>query len=110
MFDRNNGSMFSGGVGTALRKDCLSDMFVCVYRLFRVLFGGVRYIRLGDDSGIEFVEDGISGVSVHPACDCFYHRLDGCSDVEDDVSDVSDSVRVSVRRGLGDSSSNGYFT
>ena len=62
MFDRNNGSMFSGGVGTALREDCLSDMFVCAYRLFRVLFGGVRYILLGDDSGIEFVEDGISGV------------------------------------------------
>lgn len=101
MFDRNNGSMF------ALREDCLSVMFVCVYRLFRVLFGGVRYICLGDDSGIEFVEDGISGVSVHPACDCFYHRLDGCSDVEDDVSDVRDSVSVSVRRGLGDSSSNG---
>ena len=110
MFDRNNGSMFSGGVGTALREDCLSDMFVCVYRLFRVLFGGVRYICLGDDSGIEFVEDGISEESVHPACDCFYHRLGGCSDVEDDISDVSDSVSDSVRRGLGDSSSNGLFT
>ena len=37
----------------------------------------------------------------------FYHRLGGCSDVEDDISDVSDSVSDSVRRGLGDSSSNG---
>ena len=47
MFDRNNGNIFSGGVGTALREDCVSDMFICAYRLFRVIFGGVRYIRLG---------------------------------------------------------------
>ena len=107
MFDRNNGNIFSGGVGTALREDCVSDMFICAYRLFRVIFGGVRYIRLGDDSGMEFVGDGNSELSVYPACDGFYHRLDGCGDVEDDISDVSDSVSDSVRRGLGDSSSNG---
>lgn len=103
IFDRNNGGIFSGGVGDALREDCLSDMFVCSYRLFRVLFGGVRYIRLCDDSGMEFVGDGISEMSVYPSCDGFYHRLDGCGDVEDEVSIVSDSV--SAVRGLGNSSS-----